>query len=90
MFSFFKKKKPEDAFRDSVRKGFDDSVKEVIPSLMNNPMTDGLMVEAAIANFYQAMKNSAEIQIIGLSAKDWIPEEILEEECNRALKKYLE
>ena len=53
-------------------------------------MTDGLMVEAAIANFYQAMKNSAEIQIIGLSAKDWIPEEILEEECNRALKKYLE
>lgn len=90
MFNFFKKKTPEDVFRESVRKGFDKAVKDVIPTLMNDPMMDGLMVQAAIANFYQSMKNSSEIQVIGLTAKGWIPEKILEEECNHALKKYLE
>lgn len=89
MFKLFKKS-PKEQFREKVRKGFDDSVKEVIPRLMNNPLTDGLMVQAAIASFYDSMKKSAELQVIGLMAKDWMPEDVLEEECKRAMSKYLE
>ena len=88
MFGLFKKS-PEEKFRKKVRKGFEDSVKDVMPKLMNEPLSDGLMVQAAISTFYNAMRQSPELQVIGLLAQGWIPEAILDEELNRAMKKYL-
>ncbi|MBD5360517.1 MAG: hypothetical protein HDR87_07380 [Bacteroides sp.] len=88
MFGLFKKS-PEEKFRKKVRKGFEASVKDVMPKLMNEPLSDGLMVQAAISTFYNAMRQSPELQVIGLLAQGWIPEAILDEELNRAMKKYL-
>lgn len=89
MFNFFKKKKPEDVFRKRVRDGFDESVKNVKHRLIGDPMMDGMLVQSAIANFAKAMKESPEIMIIGLGAKGWMPEIIIDEELQRALKKYI-
>ena len=90
MFNFFKKKTPDEVFRKSVRKGFEKAVKDALPSLKNSPLFDGLMVETAILGFFKSMMNSPEIQLMNFRAKGWSPEKILKEECEYALKKYLE
>lgn len=90
MFNFFKKKTPDEVFRKSVRKGFKKAVKDVLPSLTNSPLFDGLRVESAIFCFFESMKNSPEILLMNIRAKGWSPEKILKEEYKYALKKYLE
>jgi hypothetical protein len=87
MFNFFKRD-PQSVFRRKVRKGFEQSVKEAKQHCMGDPMMDGLLIQAAIGNFSKAMKESPGIQIIGLGASGWIPEEVIDEEASRCLNKY--
>ncbi|WP_019036776.1 hypothetical protein [Prevotella amnii] len=49
----------------------------------------GLMVKAAIGYLYQALKNSNEMEVLcSINGLDY--QSILEDECNKALQKYLE
>ena len=72
-----------------IIKGFKSCAKNVKHKLSGEPLADALLVQTAIASFYETMKNSPKIQIIGLAASGWMPETIFKEECNRALKNYL-
>lgn len=89
MFNLFRKKSPEEKFRAKVRKGFDNTVSNTKSMLLNDPFADGLLIQNAISTYYQSMKNSPEIMMIGMIADNWTPEDVLEQECNRAHKKYL-
>lgn len=89
MFNFLKKKRPEDVFRKRIRKDLEDSVKNVRPKLIGDPVMDGLLVQAAITSFAKAMKESPGTMIIGMGANGWIPEAIIDEELQRVLNKYL-
>lgn len=86
--NLFKQQSREKALRDKIRQGFDDSVMEVIRDGAAESPIGGLIVKTAIANFYQRMK-SCELSNIcpetGVSFLD-----ILNEECQNALHKYLE
>ena len=91
MFNFFKKKPAsvETKIRKKLATSFDELVLETVSkSDTNNPML-GLMVQATIANLYQSLKDSSELnylcQINGLDYSS-----ILDDECNKALHKYLE
>ena len=88
MFDLFKKKSTKDLFRLKVRNAFEESVKDVSKHLNGDLLFDGLMVQAAIGNVRKALLEAPEIHILGLY-QDWIPEEIIDEECGRAMDKYL-
>lgn len=85
----FKKKSAEEKFREKIREAFESSVKEVASQLSGNDFTDGLMVQAAIGSVRKALLDQPELQIVGLMANGWTPEQIIDEECNRVLNKYL-
>lgn len=93
LWNFFKKEKSkEDKFREQIRSGFDESVKNAVNGnrdLINDPLFGGMLVQGAIGNYYQSMKSDSMLWLlanqIGLDY-----DKILEDECNRALKKYLE
>lgn len=85
----FKKKSPEEKFRRKIREAFESSVKEVVPQLTGNGFTDGLMVQAAIGSVRKALLDQPDLQIIGLMANNWTPEQIIDEECKYVMDKYL-
>lgn len=89
IFDIFRKKTPEQKFREKVRDAFEESVRDAKKQLMNNPMFDGLLIEAAIGNTRKALLEVPELQVLGLMANGWIPEEVIDQECNRCLNKYL-
>lgn len=88
IFDFFKKKKPEDVFRKKIRKAFDQSVKDCRHRCSGDSLMDGLLVQAAIGNLYNELKNSPGIQAIAMIS-DFVPEITIDEELQRALKHYL-
>lgn len=85
---FFRKKDDQTIFRRKVRSGFKRSVKEAKKHLTGNSMIDGMLIKQAIANYRIAILNAPTLQMIGLFAKDWMPETIIDEETQRVLKKY--
>lgn len=85
----FKKKSAEEQYREKIREVFESSVKEVVPQLSGNDLIDSLMIQAAIGSARETLLSS-ELQIIGLiMTNDLTPEQIIDEECNRVLNKYL-
>lgn len=90
MFNFEKKTSVESTLRKKIASSFDTSVRDAIKDLgSNDPLLGGLMVEVAIGNLYQALKNSNEMEALcSINGLDY--QSILEDECNKALQKYLE
>lgn len=90
LFGLFKSK--EEKFRDHVRACFDESVENVVKEhgdMVKDPMFGGMMVQSAIASVYQTLKNDPKLSLFA-NISDFNPLEIIEEECKRALDKYLE
>ena len=87
LFDFFKSN--EDKIRSKIRKGFDDSVKHAVRnSEFKDDLFLGLLVQAAIGNFYQSMKGSSELWLLANHlGVDY--DSILEDECKSALHNYL-
>lgn len=90
MFNFGKKTSVESALREKIASGFDTSVRNAIKDLgSNDPFIGGLMVKAAIASLYQDLKNDDRIEALcSINGLDY--QSILEDECNKALQRYLE
>lgn len=89
LFGLFKSKKEK--FRDKVRSCFDESVKKVIRKYGNikkDPLFGGMMVQAAIGSVYQTLKSDPKLYLLGIMS-DFDPLEIIDEERERALNKYL-
>lgn len=87
LFDFFKS--DEDKVRSKIRKGFNGCVKTAVKSAgTNNDLMLGVIVNATIADFYKFMKDNPSLSVLcnklGLDFNA-----ILEEECQRALNKYL-
>ena len=83
LFGLFKSK--EEKFRSHVRACFDESVKNIIKEkgyAVKDSLFGGMMV-------YQKMINDPKLHLFALKS-DFNPQKIVEEECNRALSKYLE
>lgn len=89
VFNLFKKKKAEDVFRKKVSDAFEESVRIAEKKLTGNPMFDGMIVQTAIGSTRKFLIESPELQVLGMMA-DWIPEQIIDEECKRVMQKYLE
>ena len=90
MFNSEKKTLVESTLREKIASGFDTSVRNAIKDLgSNDSFIGGLMVKAAIANLYQELKNSDRMEALcSISGLDC--QSILEDECRKALQKYLE
>ena len=89
LFNFFRKKSAEEIFREKVRDAFEASVKKTIPQLSGDNFMDGLLIQAAIGAVRKSLLDQPELQVIGLAASNWTPEQVIDEECNRVLNKYL-
>lgn len=90
MFNFGRKPSVETTIRSKIASSFDDAVRDAIRDLgSKDPLFGGLMVQAAIGHLYQALKNSSELETL-CDLKGLNYQSILEDECNKALKKYLE
>lgn len=89
MFNFFKKKSPEAVFRTKIRNGFEDTVKNATRQLVGDPLTDGILVQTAIGSFRQFLLSSPSVMYLQLSAKEWSPTDIIEEEFKRTMDKYI-
>ena len=90
LFGFFKSK--EEKFRSHVRACFDESVKNVCKEkgdAIKDPLFGGMMIQTAIGSVYQKMINDPKLHLFALKSS-FDPIKIVEEECNRALSKYLE
>ena len=74
--------------RKKTRMGFDGVVADSLSEGNSNPLIDGLKVKAAIANFYQSMKQEKTMESM-LKARGIDYQKILEEECLKAMEKYL-
>ena len=87
LFDFFKS--DEEKVRSKIRKGFDGCVRTAVKSAgTNDSFMLGIMVQAAIADFYKSMKDHPAIWMLcNKLGVDY--DTILEEECRRALNKYL-
>ena len=85
------KKTPEQAIRERLKDSFDDNVKFVFKEngISGDPMLDGLRVQAAIAAVYQNLKGNPELSLL-CSVKGMDYDKILDEECTKALGRYLE
>lgn len=63
LFDFFKS--DEEKVRSKIRKGFDDCVKSAIQgSGFDDKYMLGIMVQAAIANFYDSMKKNSAMMLL--------------------------
>lgn len=97
LFDFLKNDSTEMKIRRKLASAFDDAVNDVVTSseskgLIDNPMFGGLLVQGAIGNLYQSLKNGDEASMLSLmcSREGLDYHTILDEECNKALDKYLE
>ena len=75
--------------RSKIRNGFDGCVRTAVKSAgTNDSFMLGIMVQAAIADFYKSMKDHPALWMLcNKLGVDY--DTILEEECRRALNKYL-
>ena len=90
LFGLFKSE--EEKFRSKVRACFDESVDKLFKEkgdAVKNPLFGGLLIKTAIGAVYQSMINDPGLHLLALKL-NFDPIKIVEEECNRALSKYLE
>ena len=88
LFDFFKS--DEQKLRSKIRSLFDDCVKKEKREnreMIKNPLLGGMMIQAAIESLYTSLKENPAFILAGLYGGG--PNKILEEEYERALKKYL-
>lgn len=79
----------ESKLRKQIRKSFNDSVKNACRKAdIKDPLFRDLMIRSAIANLYDALKKESTLYVIA-SAQGLDFDEILEDECKRAMNKYL-
>ena len=87
----FRKKRDEVNIRLKIRAGFDESIKDVLKmnkNILNDPLFGGLMIETAIASFYQSIKGNSTLWLIAEQiGLDF--DQIVDEERDRAIRKYL-
>ena len=83
--------KNEAHIRSKIRKGLEEHMAKTMQKhgdLMNDPFTGGLMVEAAIGSYFQALRKQNVLYVIashfGVNLDD-----VLDEESSRALSRYL-
>ncbi|WP_298045626.1 hypothetical protein [Bacteroides sp.] len=88
LMDLFRKQSREEALRSKIRQGFEDSVMDVIREGAADSPMGGLIVKTAIANFYQRMKSSELRDICLKTGVNF--QDILDEEYQNALRKYLE
>lgn len=74
--------------REKIRQGFDESVSNAVGNGLADPLFKGLQAKAAIAKFYQTMKNDKSLEQ-GLKNYGINYQDILYEECQLAIRKYL-
>ena len=74
--------------REKIKQGFDESVSNAVANGPTVPLFKGLQAKAAIVNFYQTMKNDKSLEQ-GLKTYGINYQNILYEECQSALRKYL-
>jgi hypothetical protein len=88
MFSFFKKKSPDEHLRETIRKEFNKVAREALKQCTSDPLFGPLMFQASICDRYQEMKGDRWLETMyeGLGV-DY--QSILSEECNNVLDKYL-
>ena len=82
-----KQKVLKDGLRQRFRDGFDSSVREVVPMLTGKDIFDEMILKSAIASNYQAFKET--LFIAEFAAIGWSPQDLLDEELQVALDKYL-
>lgn len=83
----------EDRIRGTVRKEFKSSVKYAVRNnadMIGNPLFGGLIIQHAIGSCYQKLQNNSSLSYKRYDY-NYITNynRILEEECKRALNKYL-
>lgn len=89
MFSFFKKKSPEERLRETIRKEFHKVARENLKQCKRDPLFGPLMFQAAICDRYQEMKGEPELETMYKCYYGIDYQSILSEECNNVLDKYL-
>lgn len=79
----------ESQFRHQIRSGYNECVKNVLKKgKLDDTMYQGLLVQGAIGSFYQTIKKDSTLWLIanqiGIDS-----DRIIEEERDRAIRKYL-
>ena len=80
LFDLFGGRSETDKIRNQIRARFDDIVRDSLRDSGGYPFLGGMMVEGAIYSLYRALKETP-----GLGGVS----QIIEEEKDRALRKYL-
>lgn len=89
LFKFRRKLTAEEQFRQKIHEAFETSATKAISELSGDNFMDGLIVQAAIGSVRNSLLNQPELHLVSLIAKDWSPEQIIDEECKKVLNKYL-
>jgi hypothetical protein len=88
LFDFFKS--DEEKLRSKIRSLFDDCVKKEIKEnrdMIKDPLFGGIMIQTAIESLYTSLRDAPAFLLAELNGG--YQRKILEEEYERALKKYL-
>ena len=83
--------KHEEQIRTSIRKGFEQHMAHTIRNhgdIMKDPLMGGLMVEAAITTYFESLRKQDALYVIA-SNFDIDLDSVLDDECDRVLKKYI-
>lgn len=79
LFDLFRRSE-SDEIRHQIRTRFDDIVKDVLRETNGDPILGGIMVQNAILSLYRALEETPGLRGVY---------QIIEEEKDRALRKYL-
>jgi hypothetical protein len=94
LFGNSKEESPEELLRKKLSEAFDNGVRYAVnePSsraVINEPVLGALLVKGAIANMYQSLKqNTGLAALYREEGLDY--QAILDDECRKALGRYLE
>lgn len=87
-FDLFGGRSKEEQIRSKIREGFDKIVRDALRDAGGDPVMGGMMVHTAIYSFYNSMKDNYGLKIaVGQEGVNY--DRIVDEERDRALRKYL-
>lgn len=92
LFNLFKKTTPKEKLRKSLRKGVEAAVSNALRECNNDQFFAGMMVQVVIASYFERIKSSDEYAAIALMStmsETWNADQVVDEEYQRALNKYL-
>lgn len=79
----------EAKFRHQIRSGYNECVKNALKKRgLDDPMFQGLLVQSAIGSYYQTIKKDSILWLIA-EQNGIDSDRIIEEERDRAIRKYL-